>query len=80
VRTRRRPRRPGRSSGRLLEPRGCIDMTLHAVVRQAYVADVSTRRIDDLVVAMGGTLWFMKKCARQVGAAPGGPDALQLAT
>ena len=30
-------------------------MALHAVVMQAYVEGVSTRRVDDLVVAMGGT-------------------------
>ena len=28
-------------------------MALHAVVMQAYVEGVSTRRVDDLVVAMG---------------------------
>ena len=30
-------------------------MALHAVVMQAYVEGVSTRRVDDFVVAMGGT-------------------------
>jgi putative transposase len=30
-------------------------VALHAVVMQAYVEGVSTRRVDDLVVAMGGT-------------------------
>ncbi len=30
-------------------------MALHAVVMQAYVEGVSTRRVDDLVIAMGGT-------------------------
>jgi putative transposase len=39
----------------LLEPRRRIDVALHAVVCQAYVEGVSTRRVDDLVVAMGGT-------------------------
>ena len=39
----------------LLEPRRRIDVALHAVVMQAYVEGVSTRRVDDLVVAMGGT-------------------------
>jgi putative transposase len=39
----------------LLEPRRRIDVALHAVIMQAYVEGVSTRRVDDLVVAMGGT-------------------------
>jgi putative transposase len=39
----------------LLEPRRRIDVALHAVICQAYVEGVSTRRVDDLVVAMGGS-------------------------
>ena len=39
----------------LLAPRRRIDVALHAVVMQAYVEGVSTRRVDDLVTAMGGT-------------------------
>ena len=39
----------------LLAPRPRIDVALHAGVLQAYVEGVSTRRVDDLVVAMGGT-------------------------
>jgi putative transposase len=39
----------------LLVPRRRIDVALHAVICQAYVEGVSTRRVDDLVVAMGGT-------------------------
>jgi len=39
----------------LLEPRRRIDVALHAVVMQAYVEGVSTRRVDDLVQALGGT-------------------------
>ncbi|WP_175009216.1 IS256 family transposase [Cellulosimicrobium sp. TH-20] len=39
----------------LLEPRRRIDKALHAVIMQAYVEGVSTRRVDDLVTAMGGT-------------------------
>jgi len=39
----------------LLSPRRRIDVALHAVVMQAYVEGVSTRRVDDLVVAMGGS-------------------------
>ncbi len=37
----------------LLAPRRRIDVALHAVVMQAYVEGVSTRRVDDLVIAMG---------------------------
>jgi len=39
----------------LLAPRRRIDVALHAVICQAFVEGVSTRRVDDLVVAMGGT-------------------------
>jgi putative transposase len=39
----------------LLAPRRRIDVALHAVVMQAYVEGLSTRRVDDLVVALGGT-------------------------
>ena len=38
----------------LLEPRRRIEVALHAVVMQAYVQGVSTRQVDDLVLAMGG--------------------------
>ena len=37
----------------LLAPRRRIDVALHAVVMEAYVHGVSTRKVDDLVVAMG---------------------------
>ena len=37
----------------LLEPRRRIDQALYAVVMEAYVNGVSTRAVDDLVVAMG---------------------------
>ncbi|MBC7557941.1 MAG: transposase [Dermatophilaceae bacterium] len=37
----------------LLAPRRVIDAALHAVVMQAYVEGVSTRRVGDLVIAMG---------------------------
>ena len=39
----------------LLAPRRRIDVALHAVIMQAYIEGVSTRRVDDLVTAMGGT-------------------------
>ena len=37
----------------LLEPRRRIDQALYAVVMEAYVHGVSTRSVDDLVVALG---------------------------
>jgi putative transposase len=39
----------------LLAPRRRIDVALHAVVMQAFIEGVSTRRVDDLVIALGGT-------------------------
>ncbi|WP_122263916.1 IS256 family transposase [Ornithinimicrobium cerasi] len=39
----------------ILEPRRRIDQALYAVVMEAYVHGVSTRSVDDLVVALGGT-------------------------
>lgn len=39
----------------LLAPRRRIDVALHGVVMQAYVEGVSTRRVDAIVIAMGGT-------------------------
>jgi len=38
----------------LLEPRRRIDRALHAVICEAYVHGVSTRKVHDLVTAMGG--------------------------
>src|SRR5512143_1715419 len=38
----------------LLEPRRRSDRALHAVICEVYVHGVSTRKVDDLVVAMGG--------------------------
>jgi transposase-like protein len=38
----------------LLQPRRRIDRALHAVICEAYVHGVSTRKVDDLVTAMGG--------------------------
>lgn len=37
----------------ILEPRRRIDQALYAVVMEAYVHGVSTRSVDDLVVALG---------------------------
>src|SRR5215471_8802368 len=38
----------------LLEPRRRIDRALLAVIQEAYVLGVSTRKVDDLVAALGG--------------------------
>ena len=38
----------------MLEPRRRIERALWAVVQEAYVHGVSTRKVDDLVAAMGG--------------------------
>jgi len=37
----------------LLTPRRRIDVALHAVVMEAYVHGASTRKVDDLVIALG---------------------------
>ncbi len=37
----------------VLEPRRRIDQALHAVIMEAYVHGVSTRKVDDLVAALG---------------------------
>lgn len=37
----------------LLAPRRRVDVALHAVVMQAWVEGVSTRKVDDLVAALG---------------------------
>lgn len=39
----------------ILEPRRRIDQALYAVVMEAYVGGISTRGVDDLVAALGGT-------------------------
>jgi transposase-like protein len=39
----------------ILAPRRRIDQALHAVVMEAYVHGVSTRSVDDLVAALGGS-------------------------
>lgn len=40
----------------ILQPRRRIDQALYAVVMEAYVAGVSTRSVDDLVAALGGSI------------------------
>jgi putative transposase len=45
--------RKGSFFPRILEPRRRIDQALYAVVMEAYVHGISTRSVDDLVVALG---------------------------
>ncbi|MCD5422503.1 IS256 family transposase [Rhodococcus pyridinivorans] len=44
----------------LLHPRRRIDQALHAVIMEAYVHGVSTRKVDDLVVALGADTGISK--------------------
>ncbi len=44
----------------ILEPRRRIDQALYAVVMEAYVNGISTRAVDDLVMAMGIDTWISK--------------------
>ena len=46
----------------ILSPRRRIDQALYAVVMEAYVHGVSTRSVDDLVVALGGTGISKSEC------------------
>ena len=38
-----------------LEPRRMAEKALTAVIQEAYIQGISTRSVDDLVQAMGGT-------------------------
>ncbi|CAN5377705.1 hypothetical protein BH10PSE15_BH10PSE15_10890 [soil metagenome] len=38
-----------------LEPRRTAEKALVAVIQEAYIQGISTRSVDDLVKAMGGT-------------------------
>ena len=51
---------PGRSSRRLLERRRRVDQALFAVVMEAYLHGVSTRKVDDLVKALGADTGISK--------------------
>ena len=53
----------------LLAPRRRIDVALHAVIAQAWIEGVSTRKVDDLVAALGAESGISKSevsriCAR----------------
>lgn len=45
--------RAGRSSRRLLERRRWVDHSLFAVITEAYLHGTSTRKVDDLLKALG---------------------------
>ena len=47
-----------------LEPRRAVETALTAVIREAHVHGVSTRAMDDLVQAMGGTGIFKSQVSR----------------
>src|SRR5512144_702426 len=53
----------------LLEPRRRIDRALHAVICEAYVHGVSTRKVDDVVAAMGGLAGVSKSEVSRICAA-----------
>ena len=62
----------------LLEPRRRIDQALFAVVMEAYVTGTSTRKVDDLVAAMGAALHLqergepdLRRARRGAGRVPG---------
>lgn len=57
----------------LLEPRRRSEKALLAVIQQAYVEGVSTRRVDDLIKSLG---WDLEKpgVAHLPGLGPGGGD------
>src|ERR687891_113448 len=53
----------------ILEPRRRIDQALYAVVMEAYVHGVSTRSVDDLVVALGADTGISKSEVSRICAA-----------
>ena len=53
----------------LLTPRRRIDVALHAVVMEAYVHGVSTRKVDDLVAALGAESGISKSEVSRICAA-----------
>jgi putative transposase len=50
----------------LLERRRRIDRALYAVVMEAWVHGVSTRKVDDLVAALGGTSGISKSAVSRI--------------
>ena len=59
----------------LLAPRRRIDVALHAVIMEAYVHGVSTRKVDDLVAALGVDTGISKSQVSRICADLGGDVA-----
>ena len=61
-----------------LEPRRTAEKALTAVIQEAYVHGISTRSVDDLVKAMGGTgvskSQVSRLCAETSGSRPSSTD------
>ena len=57
----------------LLAPRRRIDVALHPVVMQAWVEGVSTRKVDDLVAALGVESGIRKSEVSRAGRWPASP-------
>jgi transposase-like protein len=51
----------------ILEPRRRVDQALYAVVMEAYVAGVSTRKVDALVAALGSQSGISKSQVSRIG-------------
>ncbi len=58
-----------------LEPRRTIEKALTAVVQEAWISGVSTRRVEDLVQAMGGACQRLR-AAKPCGVAGGGATGI----
>ncbi|QNI64741.1 transposase [Synechococcus sp. A15-44] len=52
----------------ILEPRRRVDQALYAVVMEAYVAGVSTRKVDALVAALGSQSGISKSQVSRISA------------
>jgi putative transposase len=57
----------------ILEPRRRVDQALYAVVMEAYVSGVSTRKVDALVAALGSQSGISKSQVSRICARPAGP-------
>ena len=60
--------RPGAYFPSLLQPRRRAEHALLAVVQEAYVHGVSTRKVDDLVKALGADTGISKSEVSRIGA------------
>src|ERR671928_100913 len=55
-----------------LEPRRTAEKALTAVIQEAYIQGISTRAVDDLVKALGGSGMSKSEVSRLVGEIDGG--------